>query len=137
LPPRRNSASPIFKVQQCYLFETAYGAAPTKVSGDVTAKILPNGQEISDAPTRAHVQWLASKRVSLNRFSRTRFQRFLSNPPLTSFKKLIVLTPRLVQGLRMMSLAKAVPKCIKDWECKRFVLQERPPVPYVPEKDPV
>jgi hypothetical protein len=36
-----------------------------------------------------------------------------------------------------MSLAKAVPKCIKDRECKRFALQERPPVPYVPEKDHV
>ncbi len=78
-----------------------------------------------------------SKRVSLNHFSRTRFQCFLSNPPLSSFKKLIVLTPRLVQGLRTMSLAKAVPKGIKDRECKRFTLQERPPVPYVPEKDPV
>ncbi len=37
----------------------------------------------------------------------------------------------------MMSIAKAFPKCIKDRECKRFALRERPPVPYVPEKDPV
>jgi hypothetical protein len=37
----------------------------------------------------------------------------------------------------MMSLAKAVPKGIRDKECKRFALQECPPVPYVPEKDPV
>jgi hypothetical protein len=36
-----------------------------------------------------------------------------------------------------MSLAKAVPKGIKDRECKRFALRERPPVPYMPEKDPV
>jgi hypothetical protein len=36
-----------------------------------------------------------------------------------------------------MSLAMAVPKGIKDRECKRFALRERPPVPYVPEKDPV
>jgi hypothetical protein len=36
-----------------------------------------------------------------------------------------------------MSIAKAVPKGIKDRECKRFALQERPPVPYAPEKDPV
>jgi hypothetical protein len=35
-----------------------------------------------------------------------------------------------------MSLAKAAPKGIKDNECKRFTLQERPPVSYVPEKDP-
>jgi hypothetical protein len=37
----------------------------------------------------------------------------------------------------MMLLAKAVPKGVKDRECKRFALQERPPVPYVPEKDSV
>ncbi len=36
-----------------------------------------------------------------------------------------------------MSLAKAVPNGIKDKECVSFVLQERPPVPYVPEKDPI
>jgi hypothetical protein len=36
-----------------------------------------------------------------------------------------------------MSLAKAVPVDIKDKECKRFALRERPPVPYVPEKDPI
>jgi hypothetical protein len=36
-----------------------------------------------------------------------------------------------------MSLAKAVPKGIKDRECKRFALQKHPPVPYVPEKDPL
>jgi hypothetical protein len=36
-----------------------------------------------------------------------------------------------------MSLAKTVPAGIKDKKCKRFALQERPPVPYVPEKDPV
>jgi hypothetical protein len=37
----------------------------------------------------------------------------------------------------MMSLAKAVLERIRDKECKRFALQERPLVPYVPEKDPV
>jgi hypothetical protein len=37
----------------------------------------------------------------------------------------------------MMSLAKAVPKGIRDKECKRFALQERPSVSYVPEKDPI
>jgi hypothetical protein len=36
-----------------------------------------------------------------------------------------------------MLLAKAVPNGIKDWECKRFALQECPPVPYVPNKDSV
>jgi hypothetical protein len=36
-----------------------------------------------------------------------------------------------------MSIAKAVPEGIKDRECKRLALRERPPVPNVPEKDPV
>jgi hypothetical protein len=36
-----------------------------------------------------------------------------------------------------MSLVKALPKGIRDKECKRFDLQERPPVPYMPEKDPI
>jgi hypothetical protein len=36
-----------------------------------------------------------------------------------------------------MSLAKAVPEGIRDKECERFALRERPPVPYVPGKDPV
>ncbi len=58
-------------------------------------------------------------------------------PPCWSFKKLVLLTPRLLQSLRMMSLAKAVPDGIKDKERERLALQERPPVPYMPEKDPV
>jgi hypothetical protein len=37
----------------------------------------------------------------------------------------------------MISIAKAVPESIKDRECKRFALRERPPVPYMPEKDPI
>jgi hypothetical protein len=36
-----------------------------------------------------------------------------------------------------MSLTKAVPKGIRDKECKRFTLQECPLVPYMPEKDPL
>jgi hypothetical protein len=76
------------------------------------------------------VQRLKSERVSLDRFSRTMFQRFLSNPLRSSFKKRSTLTPRQVQSLPMMSLAKAVPEGIRDKECKRFALracQERIP----------
>jgi hypothetical protein len=80
---------------------------------------------------------MAHKQKSFfNHFSRTRFQCFLSDPLLSSFKKLIVLTPGLVQGLRITSLAKAIPEGINNRECKRFSLREHPPVPYVPEKDP-
>jgi hypothetical protein len=37
----------------------------------------------------------------------------------------------------MMSLVLAVPEGIREKECKRFALQEGPPAPYVPKKDPV
>jgi hypothetical protein len=92
-------------------------------TGDIIANIPPNGREFSDALTRAGIQRLMSKRDSSGRFSRTRFQCFLSNPPRSSFKKLIILTPRLVQSLHTMTLTKAVHKGIKDKECKRFALQ--------------
>ncbi len=36
-----------------------------------------------------------------------------------------------------MSLAKALPDGLKDRECKKMALRERPPIPYVPEKDSV
>ncbi len=70
-------------------------------------------------------------------YVRTSFQRFLSNPPLSSFKKLIVLTPRHLCNLHTMSLAKVAPDGLKDRECKKMTLRERPPIPYVPEKDSV
>jgi hypothetical protein len=59
----------------------------------------------------------------------------MSNAPLSSFKKLIVLTPRLLHGLRTMGLAKATPKGLKDRKCKNITLLKLPPIPYVPEKD--
>jgi hypothetical protein len=110
---------------------------PEKVLGDITAKILPTGREISNAPTQARTQRLTRERVSGDLSSRTRLQHFLATPPRSSYKKLIILTPRLVHALRTMLIAKAVPKGIKDRECERFALQECPPVPYVPEKYPV
>jgi hypothetical protein len=36
-----------------------------------------------------------------------------------------------------MSLAKATPEGLKDRECEKMALRERPPIPYVPEKDSV
>ncbi len=55
----------------------------------------------------------------------------------SSFKKLIVLTPRLLRNLHTMSLAKVAPDGLKDCECKKMALRERLPIPYVPEKDSV
>ncbi len=70
-------------------------------------------------------------------YERTSFQRFLSNPPRSFFKKLVVSTPRLLRNLHTMSLAKAMPDGLKDRECEKMVLRKRPPIPYVPEKDSV
>ncbi len=72
-------------------------------------------------------------------YVRTSFQRFVSDPPRSSFKKLIVSTPRLLRNIHVMrmSLAKAVPEGLKDCECKKMALRECPPIPYVPEKDSV
>jgi hypothetical protein len=36
-----------------------------------------------------------------------------------------------------MSPAKAAPNGLKDPECKKIALRERPPIPYAPEKDSV
>ncbi len=91
-----------------------------RVLGNIIAKIakIPSYLRIhTDAPTRTKFQW------------------FTSNLPLVSFKKSIVLTPRLLHSLHAMSLTKAVPDGLKDCECKRITLRERPLVPHVPEKD--
>jgi hypothetical protein len=36
-----------------------------------------------------------------------------------------------------MSLAKAAPDSLKDYECEKMDLRKHPPIPYVPEKDSV
>ncbi len=53
------------------------------------------------------------------------------------FKKLIVSTPGLLQGLHMMSLMKSVSKGLNPQECKQTKLREPLPVPYIPKKDKV
>jgi hypothetical protein len=70
-------------------------------------------------------------------YVRTKFQRFVSDAPRSSFKKLNVSTSRLLHNLHTMSLAKAVLDGLKDCECKKIALCKRPPIPYVPEKDSV
>jgi hypothetical protein len=68
---------------------------------------------------------------------RTKFQCFVNEAPHSAFKKLIISTPSLLQGLRTMSLAKSVPDRLKPRNCERAKLPEPPPVPYIPEKDKV
>ncbi len=70
-------------------------------------------------------------------YVRTKFQWFLSDAPCSSFKKLIVSTPRLLRNLHTMSLAKAAPNGLKDRECKKMLLCKCPPIPYEPEKNSV
>ncbi len=74
---------------------------------DVTAKNCPNMQISTDAP-----------------YTRTKFQGFMSDAPHSSFKKLVVWTPKLIPNLHMLSLVKAVPDRLKDLKCKliAFVL---------------
>ena len=55
---------------------------------------------VGTIPTNAH-------------YEKTSFQRFLSDPPRSFFKKLIVSTPRLLRNLHTMSLAKAAPNGLK------------------------
>jgi hypothetical protein len=69
--------------------------------------------------------------------TRTKLQQFLSKAPRSSFKKLIISTPSLLQGLHTMSLAKSVPDGLKPQECEQLGLREPLHVPYVPVKDEV
>ncbi len=69
--------------------------------------------------------------------TRTKLHCFLNQAPRSSFKKLIISTPSLLQGLHTMSLLMSVPEGLKPRECKRTKLREPLPVPYVPTKDEV
>ncbi len=69
--------------------------------------------------------------------TRTTFQWFLNKMLHSPFKKLIVSTPGLLQGLHTMSLAKSVPKGLNPRECKQTKLRELLPVPCIPNKDKV
>ncbi len=79
-----------------------------------------------------------NKKITTNKLlTRTNFQHFLNQVPHSFFKKLIVSTPSLLQGLHMMSLLKSVPERLNPRKCKRTKLREPLPVPYVPTKDEV
>jgi hypothetical protein len=76
------------------------------------------------------------KKITINELhTRTKFLRFLNQTPLLLFKKLIVSTPTLQQGLHMMSILKSVPEGLKPQDSERIKLREPPPVPYLPTKD--
>jgi hypothetical protein len=69
--------------------------------------------------------------------TRTNFQRFVNKAPRSAFKKLIIATPSLLQGLRTMSIAKSVPDGLKPRKYKCTKLREPPPISYIPKKDKV
>ncbi len=77
------------------------------------------------------------EKTSTNVPTRSQFQQFLSDHLHSSFKKLLLSTPSLRQGLTAMSLAKSVLDGQKPYKCKRLHLWEPLPVPYVPKKDKV
>jgi hypothetical protein len=65
---------------------------------------------------------------------RTAFQRFINEMPRSTFKKLIVSTPGLIQGLHTMSLSKSVPEGLNPRECERTKFRKPLPVPFIPRK---
>jgi hypothetical protein len=69
--------------------------------------------------------------------TRNNFLCFITQAPSSGFKKLIVTSPTLLQGLHQMSLLKMVPDGLKPQECKHVKLCKPPPVPYVPTKNEV
>jgi hypothetical protein len=96
------------------------------------------GQELPPFFFTIHSTQETKKKITTNELlRRTTFHRFLHEGPHSSFKKLDISTPLLLQGLHMMCLAKSVPDGLKPQECKRTKLSEPPPVPYVPYKDEV
>ncbi len=79
-----------------------------------------------------------SRKITTDKLrTRTSFKWFLNKTLCSPFKKLIVSTPNLLQGLRTMSLAKSVPKGLNPRECKCTKLCKPLPVPYISEKDKV
>ncbi len=105
-------------MQESTAFMHQFPKKSREVRSNITRKILPYVPVPTDVP-----------------YARTKFQRLTSNPPLSSFKKLIVSTPRLLHSLFTMSLVKAVPDGLKEHECEKTALRERPPIPYIPKKD--
>jgi hypothetical protein len=78
------------------------------------------------------------EKITTNKLlTRTNFQGFLNKAPHSSFKKLVVSMPLLLQSLHTRSLVKSVPEGLKPQECKCMKLCKQPPVPLVPDKDEV
>ncbi len=89
LASRVNAASKKFQGLEVLSLQDFLCCSTLRILGEVISNILPCVQFPMDAPTR------------------TKFQRFARDLQLSSFKKVIVSTPRLLHNLHMMSLVKA------------------------------
>jgi hypothetical protein len=113
---RGNSASKKFQGLEVQSLQDSLHCSTLGVLGDVIPKILPYVWFSTDAPTR------------------TKFQQFASNTPLSSFKKLIVSTSRLPCKLHTTCLTKAVTNGLKDCKCEKITFHECLLIPYIPKK---
>jgi hypothetical protein len=68
--------------------------------------------------------------------SSMRYLKFIASPPKSFFKSLFLGT-KLGQALQKMSANKAVPKGLKNQECKKGNRKKQPPIPYIPVVDEV
>ncbi len=64
------------------------------------------------------------------------YQKFLEGPSKSFFKSFFLGT-KLEQDLQVMSMSKAIPKGLKNQECKKGNRKKHPPIPYVPMVDEV
>jgi hypothetical protein len=64
------------------------------------------------------------------------YQKFLESPSKSFFRSFFLGT-KLGQAPQLMSMSKAVPKGLKNQECKKGNRKKRPPIPYVPVVDEV
>ena len=60
----------------------------------------------------------------------------IKSPPRSSFKRLILGTPALLKAIMSGNNIKGTQEVLKDNECERGNVVNRPPIPYVPPTDP-
>jgi hypothetical protein len=106
---------PIFKSSKGILVESPLGVLRARNAIDLFSYNLLNARN--------------QKKCTDKLLTRTKFQCFINKAPCSFFKKLIISTPLLLQGLHTMSLAKSVPDGLKPPKCKRTKLREPLPVP--------
>ncbi len=123
MPFKHRSALALLKVKRGISFTSLHCGILTRFAVEIFSYESLNARKQKNTTDELH--------------TRTKLQRFLNQAPRSSFKKLIVSMPSLLQGLHTMSLLKSVPEGLKPRECKRTKLCKPLPVPYIPTKDEV